>query len=30
MIDTYGKRVDFVDLNSLAPIIREIGYNIAK
>ena len=30
MIDTYGKRVDFVDFTSLAPIIREIGYNIAK
>ena len=30
MIDTYGKRVDFVDFGSLAPIIREIGYNIAK
>ena len=30
MIDTYGKRVDFVDFGSLAPIIREIGYDIAK
>ena len=30
MIDTYGKRVDFVDFCSLAPIIREIGYDIAK
>ena len=28
MIDTYGRRVDFVDLNSLDPIIREIGYEI--
>ena len=30
MIDTYGKRVDFVDFNSLDPIIREIGYETAK
>jgi menaquinone-dependent protoporphyrinogen IX oxidase len=30
MIDTYGKRVDFVDLSSLDPIIREIGYEPAK
>ncbi len=30
MIDTYGKRVDFVDFGSLAPIIREIGYDIAE
>ena len=26
MIETYGKRVDYVDFNSLDPIIREIGY----
>ena len=30
MIETYGKRVDFVDFNSLDPIIREIGYETAK
>ena len=30
MIDTYGRRVDFVDLNSLDPIIREIGYETTK
>jgi hypothetical protein len=30
MIDTYGKRVDFVDFNSLDPIIREIGYETAQ
>ena len=30
MIDTYGKHVDSVDFGSLAPIIREIGYDIAK
>ena len=30
MIDTYGKRVDFVDFSSLDPIIREIGYETAQ
>ena len=30
MIDTYGKHVDFVDLNGLDPIIHEIGYEPTK
>ncbi len=30
MIDTYGRRADFVDFNSLDPIIHEIGYDATK